>query len=685
MENKDNSKEEKQDEISKKDINDESKKEEIPINDIKNESKKEEITINDMKNESKKDETNKSLSKIEIKRPIISEVEYQNMIKKRNIMIKNARFRPIKLLFGKQKNPLNFNNTITTTSPNINNTNIQINNYTTYLTTVDSIKEEQYQKDGKTLMIENPLYYPKNQLNYKNKNDHLNKIMIIYIKKLNEIEDIYNFTNEYLSFIINLFQSICRPYISALLNLFDNSIKPNLKYFQNLFPILKEFSTQLKLIENKNIIDMNNNPDADLINSIKTLNNKSSENYNEVSNNIKNIILNNPLYIQIDNVDAEFNETFNKMKIFLNKLIKRRNKYNSKYQNIILPIFSEIKKSLNNPTVFYEFISNSNDFIFIEELIISMTNKIYTKISQFLINMDILFKSSHKKFCDYLELLNNLIKSFAKDNKNTFNIESLLPNKLIISLNSILNSNNIRKKIEKRFQFNNVIVNFIENKLVNDINHSLLNYRELLLQYNYIKSEEIDDIINFNLIKYKSSDNFIQFLMRLIPDKFLMKFEELIELQMNIKRNNTNIFNGQKNSLLIITFQGHILLFDQDKLIEKKKKKKEDNQNSNKKMSRKEIINSIIIEEEKKNDEIKIKEKSDNNELYEAIINNKLTHGYIRSKFGMSKVVITPGKFLMYLYEKNMNFKQYKIVLIDLLNENNMNNLINVISKNKII
>ena len=656
MENKDNSKEEQKEEISKKEI----------------------------ENEQKKEEINKSSSKIEIKKPIMSEAEYQNMIKKRNIMKKNARFKPIKLLFGKQKQPLNLNHTITNTSPNINNTNIQINNYTTYLTTVDSITEEQYQKDGKTLMIENPLYYPKNQLSYKNKNDHLNKIMIIYIKKLNEIEDIFNFTNEYLTFIINIFQSICHPYITSLLNLFDNSIKPNLKYFQNLFPILKEFSTELKLIENKNIIDMNNNPDSDLINSIKTLNNKSSENYNEISNNLKNIILNNPLYIQLDSVDTEFNETFNKMKLYLNKLIKRRNKYNSKYQKTILPFFIEIKKSLNNPFAFYELISSKMDFIFIEELIISRTNKIYNKISQFLINMDILIKSSHKKFCDYLELLNNLIKSFTKDNKNTFNLESILPNKLIISLNSILNSDNIRKKIEKRFQFNNVIVNFIENKLVNDINHSLLNYRELLLQYNYIKSEEIDDIINFNLIKYKSSENFIQFLMRLIPDKFQMKFEELIELQMNIKRN-TNIFNIQKNCLLIITFQGHIYLFDQDKTIEKKNKKKEDITNSNKKMTRKEIINSIISEEEKKGEEIKIKDKTDNNELYEAIINNKLTNGYIRSKFGMSKAVNSPGKFLMCLYEKYLNFKQYNIVLVDLLNENNMNNLINVISKNKII
>ena len=51
----------------------------------------------------------------------------------------------------------------------------------------------------------------------------------------------------------------------------------------------------------------------------------------------------------------------------------------------------------------------------------------------------------------------------------------------------------------------------------------------------------------------------------------------------------------------------------------------------------------------------------------------------------MSKIVNNPGKYLMYLYEKSTDFKQYKLVLIDLLNGDNMNNLINVISKNKII
>ena len=44
--------------------------------------------------------------------------------------------------------------------------------------------------------------------------------------------------------------------------------------------------------------------------------------------------------------------------------------------------------------------------------------------------------------------------------------------------------------IRKRFEFNRVIEKSIDNKLINDINHSLLNYKELLEHYNYINNEE---------------------------------------------------------------------------------------------------------------------------------------------------------------------------------------------------
>ena len=214
-------------------------------------------------------------------------------------MTKNSKIKPIKLLFGKKKQPLNLNNSV--------NNNNQLNNYKTYLTTTETIKEEKYQKDGKTLIIENPLNNSAKYFNYKYKNEQLNKIMVIFIKKINEIEDIFHFSDEYLSFIINIFYKLCQPYITFLSKLFINRIKPNLKYFQNMIPIYKDFSQQFKMLELNNKIISNDKVDTNLINSVKKINLANADCLNDISNNLQNIILNNPLYIQIDTIETKYN------------------------------------------------------------------------------------------------------------------------------------------------------------------------------------------------------------------------------------------------------------------------------------------------------------------------------------------------------------------------------------------
>ena len=102
-------------------------------------------------------------------------------------------------------------------------------------------------------------------------------------------------------------------------------------------------------------------------------------------------------------------------------------------------------------------------------------------------------------------------------------------------------------------------------------------------------------------------------------------------------------------------------------------------------MTRKDIINSIIVEDENKNEEINKNEKTDNKELYEVLMNNKITEFYPRRNFGMSKLVSHQKKNLMYFYEHYMNYKQFHYIIVDLLSEDNMNYLINTIAKNKFV
>ena len=624
-----------------------------------------------------------------IKKPVMSEEEYKIMMKKRNQMKSNSRYKPMKFLFGRRMmTQINQNNqTMPVLNPNINNTNVQINNYTTYLTSIETITEEKYQNDGETVIVE-PNHSMK-QLNYKYKMSQYNKIMIVYIKKINELEDIYNFTYEYFSFIIKIFEKLCKPFILSLSNLFTNNIKPNLLYFQEIINVFNEFSEKMKNILNKPIDDKLNNKknepidnnlthsECNLIDSVKKLNNIYADNFNKASKNIQNHINDNKLLMKLETIEPKFVEILNKMNLFLNKLIKRRTKFNDKYQKEFLPYFTGIKQKLNDPS-FLQYLTFGKDFLFIEHIILSSSNKIYSKISQFLVNMEFLFKESLNIFYDYLELLNNLIKLYYNENKNVLNIASLIPNKSIINFNNLMKSKNIRKSIEEKFSFNKIIESNEDEKVFNDINHLLLNYRDLLTQYSYVKNDDIEDVIKFNLINYQSSESFTQFLMNLIPSKFPFEYKDVVELKMDIKRN-SGIIKGWRNSLLIITYQGHILIFDKDGDAMGKNDISSSIQND-KKISRSQIINSIIGEVDSKKEA-----KNKNEDLYEAIKNNKFITNYWINSFGIARLNSKDDKKLVQIHEDYMGFRQYRPIIIDVIDENNFNNLVNIVSNSKIM
>ena len=631
----------------------------------------------------------KSINSNIIKKPVMTEEEYKIMMKKRNQMKSNSRYKPMKFLFGRRMmTQINQNNqTMPIMNPNINNTNVQINNYTTYLTSIETITEEKYQNDGETVIVE-PNHSMK-QLNYKYKMNQYNKIMIVYIKKINELEDIYNFTYEYFSFIIKIFEKLCKPFILSLSNLFTNNIKPNLLYFQEIINVFNEFSERMKNILNKPLDDKLNNKknepidnnlthsECNLIDSVKKLNNIYADNFNKASKNIQNHINDNKLLMKLETIEPKFVEILNKMNLFLNKLIKRRTKFNDKYQKEFLPYFTGIKQKLNDPS-FLQYLTFGKDFLFIEHIILSSSNKIYSKISQFLVNMEFLFKESLNIFYDYLELLNNLIKLYYNENKNVLNIASLIPNKSIINFNNLMKSKNIRKSIEEKFSFNKIIENNEDEKVFNDINHLLLNYRDLLTQYSYVKNDDIEDVIKFNLINYQSSESFTQFLMNLIPSKFPFEYKDVVELKMDIKRN-SGIIKGWRNSLLIITYQGHILIFDKDGDAMGKNDISSSIQND-KKISRSQIINSIIGEVDSKKEA-----KNKNEDLYEAIKNNKFITNYWISSFGIARLNSKDDKKLVQIHEDYMGFRQYRPIIIDVINENNFNNLVNTVSNSKIM
>ena len=94
----------------------------------------------------------------------------------------------------------------------------------------------------------------------------------------------------------------------------------------------------------------------------------------------------------------------------------------------------------------------------------------------------------------------------------------------------------------------------------------LLNYRDILIQSRIVKDKNniINEITNFNLHNFKKTKSFFDFLQNLVPQLLKFNYKDFIQLKIGVKRD-AGIFQKWRNTILIVTYQGHILLLDEDK------------------------------------------------------------------------------------------------------------------------
>ena len=608
------------------------------------------------------------------KKPVISQEEYNKTMQKRNNLIKKTRIKPATFLFGKktQMAQTQVNNSVSVSSPNISNNNLY---KSAYLKTapIEPILEEKYQNDGKTLMVENP-NQSSQQSYYKQQSQRRNNIMIVYIRKINELEDIYNFTNNYFSFIINLFDTLCKNFLSALYNMFINYTKPNLLYIKQLYVVYNEFSNKMNNISNDFINQQNNekkNSNLKINDSVKIINNIYADKLNVITNNIQDLIVNSPYIEKIDLFEVKFKENEGKIYSLINELKKMLDEFNSNYKNELIVYFSGIKQRLNDYSLF-NFLPYIKDFIFIEHDLLTICNQIYKNISTLLIKIEFFMKTAQNIFFDYLELLCKITKIIYKENKSLLNLSSILSNKSIINCDKLLKVDNIKEYLESKFSFKNIIQKKTDETVFNTINHLLLNYRDLLQQTNFVKSDDINEVLNFHLINYKNCSNFIQFLLKLIPPHFEFKYKEIIELKLKIKRY-SGIFKGWKNALLVITFQGHLLIIDYDW---------ESPINSDKKITKKDIINAIIDEDIEKND------IEDNKDLYNAIReikDKKNVINYWIKNIRINQFNSKNKKRILQIHEQYDGYNPLRITEIDTINDDNLSRLVTTVSSYNIL
>jgi hypothetical protein len=438
--------------------------------------------------------------------------------------------------------------------------------------------------DAKTIKSFMP-YFEKTMTYTKKLAKNEVKVIMLYDKKIDELINIYTFTEKYLFFITQIFRKICHPFYYILTVTYLKDIKPYFAYFKNLVSIFETFSDNLKTLghtikhsstedDNTNMNELMN-VEFDLNKSVEKLNLTYADIFSIISNNLKENVLNKPLYNKVETVEPKFWENERNMEKLVSKLEHRREKLINKYQKEYEQMFCyyKDKKQKESPELFNDLVC-MKDFLFIEYELVSYCNKAFVKIRKFLKDIEVLFNDSTNLFCDYLEALKTMIKIYYDENRFIIN-PNILSSNMITNLDKLIEQD-IRKNIEKKLSIKNIIEFSKDTNLRNEMNHLLLNYRDILIQSQLLKDKNkiIDEITNFNLLNFKSTKSFFDFLLDLVPQIMKFNFEKEIQLKLYLKRD-AGVFKKWRNTLLVVTQQGHILFLDESPYASKSDKLKE--------------------------------------------------------------------------------------------------------------
>ena len=537
--------------------------------------------------------------------------------------------------------------------------------------------------DAKTIKSFMP-YFEKTMTYTKRLAKNEVKVIMLYDKKIDELINIYTFTEKYLFFITQIFKKICHPFYYILSVTYLKDIKPYFAYFKNLVTIFETFSDNLKTLGHSikhsstedNSTNMNElmNVEFDLNKSVEKLNLIYADIFSIISTNLKENVLNKPLYNKVETVEPKFWENEKNMEKLISKLEHRREKLMNKYKKDYEQMFCyyKDKKQKESPELFNDLVC-MKDFLFIEYELVSYCNKAFVKIRKFLKDIEVLFNDSTNLFCDYLEALKTMIKIYYDENRFIIN-PNILSSNMITNLDKLIEQD-IRKNLEKKLCIKNIIEFSKDTNLRNEMNHLLLNYRDILIQSQILKEKNniIDEITNFNLHNFKRTKNFFLFLQDLVPKILKFNYENVIQLKTIVKRD-AGIIKKWKNTILIVTYQGHILFLEEtapaansEKIKESAVKEKKDNENEN----------EIEVKEEEINNDIIVK-----NELSDGILPSKILYMYLKTSYGIFGTGKKDEKYLFQIWSYYNGNKKYKQLNVDAITQENLTQIINVLNDN---
>ena len=454
-----------------------------------------------------------------------------------------------------------------------------------------------------------------------------NKTVDLFIQKIQYYQKIYNFTQTYVTNLVNIIKRFYESLYKKICNSYSNDIKPLIKYIGRLSYVYTALNLEMKKINFDVEQTMGQQHDSYLLgdDSSKIAHKTNillDENFKNISTEIKKKIVSNPNYSKMDSVPTKLDFIYRKGLAMVSELEQKKKEYEIFYIKNYEKEFNSFLKQFKAPDII-NILQDFTDYSIVEFYFINASNQIFSNCNHYLNEIYVIVKNLKEILLEYIDLLkqamevyhNHISKIFNMNLYKTFgDYEKFVEN---ISKKSINLKLSVKKLLEsKQDQIN-----------LKEFNDLLFEYKENLLNNPNPNNDLIKDDNNFLVEKYNSIEKFFNFLIQLIPKTIEINNNVLIQYQKNCKRS-AGMFKGFKNAYIVVTIQGHILILDDEK------------------------------------------DKNEN------IISNKIFMIYNKSKVQIRKKESKKTNFLLSIWEITNNKKKIKHLILDTLNEENLNETI---------
>lgn len=373
----------------------------------------------------------------------------------------------------------------------------------------------------------------------------------LFLKKVSTYISQYTFTIHYMNNILSLFSNLIYPMIDKYSSVFK-SIKTYMKFFKEIVSVYSSMGNEMK--KRKAMIEKGKLIGEDMKRIVEGSREKIGEGLMEIAKRIKNEVIIKEEFTKYESVSGKIEEIEKKIKKMFIKIEHRKNKIIKLYEKNYMKILEAFKVKYNDNDL-DDSLCNMIDFIIIEHNIIQYINKAYKKVQRFITEIKELISSMFTLISPYMTIIKQCVDIYSTCSHSSPNEELNEFYKAISSesLQSQLSPNHIISSNNKRKEMTEVLSS---------------------LQTLYIKNTQFEDNIiiydnyRFTIDNYDTFDNLIDFLLTLIPYEIEINYTELISFKGEYLRD-AGLFKGWKKCFIVITIQGHLIIFDEDKSDEK--------------------------------------------------------------------------------------------------------------------